>query len=196
MQIVSLNKTILIAGCLLLAANASACRNSGEKPTIAEKKAFTDDLKRRTFEFFWDRIDQSTYQTDDRYPTAHPSSIAATGFGLASYTIGIHNGFITREAGSDRVLKTMKQKYGDRLYQQYGFKDSFNPTYTFDPKHPGGWFDVDYLGIDQGPILIQLENYETGLIWNTLKKNPYIVNGLRKAGFTGGWLDEIKPINP
>ncbi len=91
------------------------------------------------------------------------------------------------------ALHSMKKKYGARLYQQYGFKDAFNPTYTFDPMQPDGWFDVDYLGIDQGPILIQLENYETGLIWNTLKKNPYIVNGLTKAGFTGGWLDKTTP---
>ncbi|MFA6482428.1 MAG: glucoamylase family protein [Bacteroidales bacterium] len=445
-----------------------SCQTPAGQPTQEQKKAFTGDLKKRTFEFFWDRIDPVTFQTDDRYPTTQFTSIAATGFGLAAYAVGIKNGFITREAGSSRVLKilewmwrsrqgpdpsgttgykglfyhflnyktgtrfktnelstidtgllmagiltcqsyfdqdnpaetrirnladslylrvewdwamngqenmsmgwhpekgfipstwngyneamvliilalgspthsipddswqhwcstyhwgkfygfemvnfsplfghqysqqfidfkgisdeymkargidyfensrratlsnrayckenpkgmkdysatvwgltasdgpanetrningkpvgfatysakgasslyinddgtiaptaaggsipfepeicintlySMKQKYGSKLYQQYGFKDAFNPTYTFDPKQPGGWFDPDYLGIDQGPILIQLENFESGLIWNTLKKNKYIVNGLRKAGFSGGWLDKIK----
>jgi hypothetical protein len=86
-------------------------------------------------------------------------------------------------------LYEMKKRFGDQLYQEYGFKDAFNLTYTFDPEQPGGWFDKDYIGIDQGPIIIQLENYETELIWETLKKNPYIVNGLLKAGFTGGWLE-------
>jgi hypothetical protein len=53
-----------------------------------------------------------------------------------------------------------------------------------------GWFDRDYLGIDQGPILIQLENYQSGLIWNLMKKNRYIVSGLKKAGFRNGWLEQ------
>ena len=78
----------------------------------------------------------------------------------------------------------MKNEYGDRLYGEYGFKDAFNLTYP----EQSGWFDKDYLGIDQGPILIQAENYRTELIWSIMKENPYIVEGLKKAGFTGGWL--------
>ncbi|MDD4645673.1 MAG: glucoamylase family protein [Bacteroidales bacterium] len=457
-------KPILFLVGVLLSASAIAAVTV--KPFDGDKKAFTRDLKQRTFNFFWDRIDANTWQTDDRFPTKQFTSIAATGFGLTSYIIGIHNGFISREDGASRVLKTlewmwqspqgsqasgvsgykgfyyhflnydsgtrfktnelstidtgllmagvltcqswftrdnsterrireladslylrvqwdwamngqsvmsmgwtpekgfipsnwtgyneamillimavgspshpipaaawakwcttyqwaefygyeyvnfsplfghqysqmyidfkgiqdeymkargidyfensrratlsnraycsanplgfvdyssliwgltasdgpasenrviggrqinfatysakgcsalyinddgtiaptaaggsipfepeicinslyyMKQKYGDQLYQKYGFKDAFNPTYTFNQQSPDGWFDIDYLGIDQGPILIQLENYETGLIWNTLKRNPYIIDGLRKAGFTGGWLDQ------
>jgi hypothetical protein len=53
-----------------------------------------------------------------------------------------------------------------------------------------GWVDKDHLGLDQGPILVQLENYRSGIIWNVMKKNPYIKDGLKKAGFTGGWLDK------
>lgn len=87
------------------------------------------------------------------------------------------------------ALYEMKKKFGDKLYQEYGFKDAFNLTYTYDPDQSDGWFDPDYIGIDQGPILIQLENYETGLIWETLKKNKYIVKGLVEAGFKGGWLE-------
>jgi hypothetical protein len=74
---------------------------------------------------------------------------------------------------------------------EYGFKDAFNLTYK-DKKNPNGWFDRDYLGIDQGPILLQIQNHETGIIWETMKKNPYIVSGLKKAGFKGGWLDKIQ----
>jgi hypothetical protein len=55
-----------------------------------------------------------------------------------------------------------------------------------------GWFDTDYLGIDQGPILTMVENYRSGLVWRTMRRNPHLVRGLRAAGFTGGWLDEIK----
>ena len=93
------------------------------------------------------------------------------------------------------AAKAMIQTYGDHLYQQYGFLDSFNPTLTFDHKLqmgkivPGvGWFDSDYLGIDQGPILAMIENHRTGLVWNTMKKNEHVRRGLRRAGFTGGWL--------
>jgi hypothetical protein len=78
----------------------------------------------------------------------------------------------------------MNQQFGDKLYQQYGFKDAFNLTFSDD-----GWFDQDYIGIDQGPIVIQIENYQSGLIWNILKKNAYIREGLLKSGFTGGWLE-------
>ncbi len=86
-----------------------------------------------------------------------------------------------------RALMAMKEKYGDRVWRSYGFVDAFNPTY---PTGDGqGWFDPDDLGIDQGPILLMLENHRSGLIWNIMKKNPYIVTGLKRAGFTGGWLD-------
>ncbi|MEO7175052.1 MAG: glucoamylase family protein [Saprospiraceae bacterium] len=92
---------------------------------------------------------------------------------------------------SEKAMARMWNNYPG-VVGKYGFKDSFNPTYTFGPGNEKGWYDVDYLGIDQGPILIQMENYKTGLIWNTLKKNPYIQAGLKKAGFTGGWLNSIQ----
>ena len=84
----------------------------------------------------------------------------------------------------------MKNQFGDDLYTKYGFLDAFNLTFEKD-----GWFNRDYIGIDQGPILIQLENLESELIWNTMKKNKYVVQGLKKAGFTGGWLDQIAQDN-
>ncbi len=94
------------------------------------------------------------------------------------------------------ALIAMREKYGDDLFSTYGFLDDFNPTLSGDIKPhygkvvPGvGWFDTDYLGIDQGPIIAMIENYRSDLIWKTMRKNPYIVNGLKKAGFTGGWLE-------
>ena len=54
--------------------------------------------------------------------------------------------------------------------------------------HPEGWFTNDYLGIDQGPIVLMAENHRSGLVWPVMKKNPHIVRGLCRAGFTGGWL--------
>jgi len=87
------------------------------------------------------------------------------------------------------ALKTMKNKYGDKLWTKYGFKDAFNPAFIT-PSTPHGWFDEDYLGIDQGPIALMIENYRSGLVWEVMKKNPYIVKGLQRAGFTEGWLDK------
>ena len=94
------------------------------------------------------------------------------------------------------ALKAMRARYGDALYSRHGFMDAFNPSFTFTDvklQHgrvvPGlGWFDTQHLGIDQGPILLMLENHRSGLIWDTMRRNPHVVRGLQRAGFTGGWL--------
>jgi len=91
------------------------------------------------------------------------------------------------------ALRAMRERYGANLFSTYGFLDAFNLTFTGTPSMgrvaPGvGWFDTDYLGIDQGPILLMVENYRTGLVWRLMRGNPYIVRGLCRAGFTGGWL--------
>lgn len=83
------------------------------------------------------------------------------------------------------TLEHLWNTHYDSLIGEYGFKDAFNLSI------PGEWYDYEYLGIDQGPILIMAENHETELVWNLMKKNPYILEGLRKAGFTGGWLESI-----
>jgi hypothetical protein len=56
---------------------------------------------------------------------------------------------------------------------------------------PGvGWIDHDYLGIDQGPIVAMIENHRSGLVWNVMRRNEHVRRGLKRAGFTGGWLDQ------
>ncbi|HWC72535.1 MAG TPA: glucoamylase family protein, partial [Gemmatimonadales bacterium] len=93
------------------------------------------------------------------------------------------------------ALLEMNKTYGAKLFQKYGFLDAFNPTFTaagqqatgtVDPRL--GWFDVDYLGIDQGPILAMIENYRSGFVWRVMRGNAHIIAGLKRAGFTGGWL--------
>lgn len=81
------------------------------------------------------------------------------------------------------------------LYREYGFLDAYNRSVppTLPLKHgrhvPGkGWYDGDYLGIDQGPILAMIENHRSGLIWDVMRSSPPIRRGLERAGFTGGWL--------
>jgi hypothetical protein len=70
----------------------------------------------------------------------------------------------------------------------YGFKASFNPTYPTASGNPCGWVSPWHYGINQGPIIPLIENYRTGLLWRLMRDCPYVVTGLRRAGFTGGWL--------
>ncbi len=86
------------------------------------------------------------------------------------------------------ALKAMKNTYGAKVWRTYGFIDAFNPT--FERNSVKGWFDDDYIGIDQGPIVIMIENLRSGFVWDTMKKNTYIRRGLERAGFSGGWLDK------
>jgi len=95
------------------------------------------------------------------------------------------------------AIAEMHRRWGEHLVSTYGFLDSFNPTLNVaTATHHGhvvpgvGWFDGDYLGIDQGPIVAMIENYRSGLIWKTMRRNPHVVRGLRRAGFQGGWLEE------
>ncbi|MGH7731647.1 MAG: glucoamylase family protein, partial [Candidatus Eiseniibacteriota bacterium] len=94
------------------------------------------------------------------------------------------------------TLIAMRDAYGARLFGRYGFVDALNPTLTLATRVQHGvvdtmlgWFDTDVLGIDQGPILAMIENHRTGLVWRTMRRNSHIVRGLRRAGFTGGWLE-------
>ena len=62
------------------------------------------------------------------------------------------------------------------LWGEYGFKDAFNLSRF--------WWAQDYLGIDQGPIIMMIENYRTGSIWERFGGNPDVCRGLELAGFT------------
>ena len=86
------------------------------------------------------------------------------------------------------ALIEMRDRYGDQLYTEYGFLDAFNPTFPAGENR--GWFNKDYLGIDQGPIVIMIENHRNNFVWSLMKENPYIRTGLKRAGFSGGWLEE------
>ena len=71
----------------------------------------------------------------------------------------------------------------------YGFKSAFNPTHPGEPGNPYGWWVSPwYFGLNQGPITLMIENHRTGLLWRLMRDSPYIVTGLRRAGFSGGWL--------
>lgn len=74
-------------------------------------------------------------------------------------------------------------------FNSYGFKASFNPSHPGNPGNPYGWWVSSWhFGINQGPIILMIENYRSGFLWNLMKRCPYIVTGLRRAGFINGWL--------
>jgi hypothetical protein len=73
----------------------------------------------------------------------------------------------------------------------YGFKGAFNPTHPGELDNPsGGWVSPWHFGLNQGPILLMIENYRSGMLWRLMRDCSYIQEGLRRAGFTGGWLPE------
>ncbi len=74
------------------------------------------------------------------------------------------------------VIKFLYYTLGDRVWGEYGFYDAFNAT--------EGWWGKSYLAIDQGPIIVMLENHRTGLLWDLFMSSPEIQSGLNKLGFS------------
>ena len=73
------------------------------------------------------------------------------------------------------------------MTSKYGFKCSFNPT--FSDGSGDGWISKGYYGLDQGPIVLMIENFRSEFIWRLMRGCSYFVDGLRRAGFRGGWLE-------
>lgn len=78
---------------------------------------------------------------------------------------------------SMRALKFFYYKLGDRIWKEYGFVDAFNLNVP--------WFADSYLAIDQGPIIVMIENHRSGLLWNLFMSAPEIKSGMTKLGFQG-----------
>lgn len=78
------------------------------------------------------------------------------------------------------VLKNLYRNYGKELFEIYGFHDAINLSYSDNPEEQ---VRKTYIGIDQGPIIIMIENYRTGLLWDLFMKNEDVMRGLKKLGF-------------
>lgn len=74
-------------------------------------------------------------------------------------------------------LQVMRHLYnmGEKVFGPYGFYDAFSET--------DNWYPKRYLAIDQGPIVVMIENYRSGLLWNLFMSHPDVQNGLKKLGF-------------
>ncbi len=77
---------------------------------------------------------------------------------------------------SMNTLRFFYYTLGDRLWKQYGFIDAFNL--------PTGWYDSDFLAIDQGPQIVMIENFRSGLLWNLFMSCPEIKSRVKTPGFS------------
>ena len=84
----------------------------------------------------------------------------------------------------DYCIHNLQLKVGS----PYGFKATFNQTHPEKSRNPFGWVSPWYYGLNEGPIILMIENHRTGLLWQLMRSCPYLASGLRRAGFAGGWL--------
>ena len=90
----------------------------------------------------------------------------------------------------DIVLPTV-QHFKDvhpQVTGKYCFKCSFNLTFPNELQGPPGWTSPYHYGINLGPVVLACENHRSGLLWELTRRCPYFVTGLRRAGFSNGWL--------
>jgi hypothetical protein len=109
-------------------------------------------------------------------------------FGYLAHEPTRDNGTITPTAAISSIPYTPEESMeairhfyyilGDKLWGQYGFYDAFNPT--------NAWWASSYLAIDQGPIIIMIENHRTGLLWDLFMTAPEIQTALDRLGFSSG----------
>lgn len=88
------------------------------------------------------------------------------------------------------TLHNFYDSYPSTLWGPYGFRDAFNLTFS--------WWDTDYIGIDQGPIIMMIENYRTERVWQRFMMNADIQRGLQRAGFlpTTGVGEDAAVVRP
>ncbi len=108
-------------------------------------------------------------------PTGYTASSPTNDVGVIAPTAALASFPYTPEE-SMRALKYFYYILGDKLWGDYGFKDAFSLK--------DRWFANSYLAIDQGPIIIMIENYRTGLLWNYFMQNQNVKDGLTKLGFS------------
>jgi hypothetical protein len=81
-----------------------------------------------------------------------------------------------------QALRHFYYDLGDKIWGEYGFSDGFSEQ--------SNWYAKTHLAIDQGPIVVMLENYRTGLIWKLFMNIPDVQNGLKRLGFKSPYLKD------
>lgn len=112
-------------------------------------------------------------------PGGYTASSPTNDVGVIAPTAALSS-FPYTPAESMAALKFYYYVLGDKLWKEYGFVDGFSL------KEP--WFADSFLAIDQGPIIIMIENYRSGLLWNLLTSCPEVKTGMKNLGFTAPYL--------
>jgi hypothetical protein len=149
----------------------NSTRSNQVKTSIDDLELF-DTLQRGAIRYFIDNVNPANGLVADSTWEGAPSSIAAVGLALASSTVAVERGLMTRAEAIERTLTTL------RFFH--------NSAQGPEP----GWMSKNYYRINEGPNVLMIENFRTGLVWRLLKLCPYLVEELHRAGFKGGWLDE------
>jgi len=84
-------------------------------------------------------------------------------------------------------LRHVRDAYPETLSKD-GLLTSFNPTFDTGDGTGRGWLSPEHHGLDQGPVALMIENHRSGLLWRLMRECPAIVAGLRRAGFSRGWM--------
>jgi hypothetical protein len=82
------------------------------------------------------------------------------------------------------VIRHLLERHGTRVWREFGFVDAFCESRS--------WFADTFLAVDQGPIVVMIENHRTGLLWNLFMAVPEVQNGLRRLGFSSPHLDPAR----
>lgn len=107
-------------------------------------------------------------------PTGYATSSPSNDLGVIAPTAAIGS-FPYTPAESMQALKFFYYKLGDKIFKEYGFTDAFSLQER--------WFATSTLAIDQGPIIVMIENYRSGLLWNLFMSAPEVKSGLKSLGF-------------
>ena len=86
-------------------------------------------------------------------------------------------------ASHEESMKAIRYFYfilGEKLWKEYGFIDAFSLEKN--------WFADSFLAIDQGPIIVMIENHKSKLLWNLFTSCPEVNDGMKKLGFTAPYI--------
>jgi len=139
----------------------------------------------------------STYGSDSWGLTASDGPFGYKAYG-APPGWALHDGTVAPTACTSSIaftpresmncIRYLYQTHQDRLWGQYGFSDAFNLDKN--------WYSEEVIGIDQGPILLMIENFRTGLVWQTMEHYPYLKDAMERVGFRPGSLPVPWPEPP
>ncbi|MGV3530430.1 MAG: glucoamylase family protein [Flavisolibacter sp.] len=123
--------------------------------------------------------DQSWGLTASDIPNGYTASSPTNDVGVIAPTAALSS-FPYTPTESMKALKFFYYKLGDKLWGNYGFYDAYSLSVP--------WFASSYLAIDQGPIIVMIENYRSGLLWNLFMSCPEVKSGMTKLGFSSPHL--------